>query len=89
MPALSAQYVSLVARACPGLFTEDYIRHHLPQERGWSYIHAWQLEQGHHTIWPDRRNPAVAWWEKIKARFVKNVPEMWRQPERNLNPSKE
>lgn len=70
MPALSAQYVSLVARACPGLFVETFIRYHLPQERGWSYIHSLQIEQGHRTIWADARNPAVRWWDKIKTRFL-------------------
>lgn len=32
-------YIRTVAQACPGFFTEDHIRHHLPQERGWAYIH--------------------------------------------------
>ena len=72
MPALSAQYVSLVSRACPGLFTETFIRYHLPQERGWSYVHAWQVEQGHPMQWRDNRNPAVRWWKMIKARWLKH-----------------
>lgn len=72
MPALEAQYISLVARACPGLFTEPFIRFHLPQERGWSYVHAWQIEAGHRMQWMDHRNPARAWWERIKQRFIKH-----------------
>ena len=62
--------MSLVSRACPGLFDEHFIRFHLPQERGWSYVHSYQLEQGMHTQWTDGRNPAVRWWEKIKRRFI-------------------
>jgi len=72
MPALSAQYVSLVARACPGLFDEHFIRFHLPQERGWSYVHAWQIEQGIKTQWPDDRNPARRWWDNVMSTFSKH-----------------
>ncbi len=61
--------MSLIARACPGLFTEDFIRFHLPQERGWAYIHAWQVEAGQRVQWRDDRNPGVQWWQDIKQKL--------------------
>ena len=69
MPAIAAQYVSLIARAVPGMFSEDEILYHLPQERGWAYAHSLMVDQGVKTHWPDARNPLVKWWADIRQRF--------------------
>lgn len=62
--------MSLVARACPALRDEHYIRYHLPQERGWSYVHTLLLEQGADMRWPDRAaNPEGRWWNRLLKRF--------------------
>ena len=59
----------LVARAVPSL-TEDYIRYHLPQERGWSYAHTVQLEDGHDMRWPRLEdNPEGRWWNRLVKQF--------------------
>lgn len=53
-----------MARALPSL-SEDFIRYHLPQERGWSYIHALQVERGLETRWPQpQHNPEHRWWQR-------------------------
>ncbi len=51
------------------MFTEDFIRYHLPQERGWAYVHSWQIDQGHRLQWTDDRNPLVGWWDGIRKKF--------------------
>lgn len=65
MPAEAAWYVSSVARAVPSL-SEDHIRYHLPQERGWSYIHCLQLERGMDVRWQRAEmNPEHRWWQRV------------------------
>jgi len=65
LPAEAAWYVSSVARAVPTL-TEHEIRYHLPQERGWSYVHVLQLERGADTRWlRPEHNPEHRWWSRL------------------------
>ena len=49
---IDAYYVAAVAQACPGLFSESHIRFHLPQERGWAYIHSRLGSLGMKSQWP-------------------------------------
>lgn len=70
MPAASAQYVSLVSRACPALKDEFFIRYHLPQERGWAYAHQLLLEKGADMRWPQsERNAEGRWWQRVLKAF--------------------
>lgn len=62
--------MSLVARACPSLYHETFIRYHLPQERGWAYIHEYLLSQGGDMRWPQTQdNPEGRWWARIEKSF--------------------
>jgi hypothetical protein len=55
-----------VSRACPSLTNEDFIRYHLPQERGWAYIHEYLLSQGGDMRWPQSQDNAEGrWWQRI------------------------
>lgn len=70
MPVTSAQYVSLVSRACPALRDEQFIRYHLPQERGWAYVHEFLLEQGADMRWPQSdHNAEGRWWKRLLRSF--------------------
>lgn len=56
-----------VARAVPSL-PEDYIRYHMSQERGWSYVHCLQLERGLDVRWQKpEANPEHRWWQSVVA----------------------
>ncbi len=58
--------MSLVSRACPAITDETFIRYHLPQERGWAYIHEYLLGEGCDMRWPQSRdNPEGRWWQRI------------------------
>lgn len=61
-------------RACPGLFTDEHdIRYHLPQERGWAYVHRQMLADGLPTQWPNRAdNPDGRWWTRLLAKWQKH-----------------
>lgn len=69
MPSGVGSYITLIARVCPGLFTERHIRYFLPQEQGWDFILQWQIEQGFETIWPDERDEDVRWWNHLARRW--------------------
>ena len=58
-----AQIVCLVARACPGLFTHEFIRYHLPPEQAWAYVHTDSIMRGIPHVWRDAAdNPDIVWW---------------------------
>ena len=60
----------MVSRACPALHDEDFIRYHLPQERGWSYVHQFLLEHGAEMRWPRTEdNPEGRWWRRVLKSF--------------------
>lgn len=76
----AAQYVSCIARACPGLFTTYqtptghlrdgtfHIRYKLPQEQGWAYVMAHGISTGTRYTWgPDQDEAAQ--WEALKQRY--------------------
>lgn len=49
---------------------EEYIRYHLPQERGWAYAHAELLASGLPMIWPRREdNKQGRWWNWMLGAF--------------------
>ncbi len=80
MPAGGAWYVSAVARALPRL-DEHIIRYHLPQERGWSYLHCMQLENGLDTRWPHpEHNPEHRWWQRV-VQWISRAPRGMTKPE--------
>lgn len=67
---MSAAYVSLVSRAVPCLTNEDFIRYHLPQERGWAYIHQFLIESGSDMRWPQTSaNADGRWWNRVLKSF--------------------
>ena len=45
--------MSAILRACPGIGDEHFILYHLPQERGWAYIHQLGASNGHFYEWPE------------------------------------
>lgn len=60
----------MVSRACPCLKDEHFIRYHLPQERGWTYIHDHLLELGCQMRWPrSEDNPEGRWWRRLLRTF--------------------
>ena len=67
---MSAAYVSLVARACPSIGNEHFIRYHLPQEQGWSYVHQFLIESGSDMRWPETSaNSEGRWWNRVLKTF--------------------
>lgn len=59
-----------MSRACPALRDEHYIRYHLPQERGWSYVHQLLLESGAKMRWPRSEDNAEGrWWRRVLKSF--------------------
>lgn len=67
---MSAAYVSLVSRACPCLTSEEFIRYHLPQERGWAFIHQLLNESGSDMRWPQTEaNAEGRWWNRVLKTF--------------------
>lgn len=67
MPPFEIQYLGLVARAAPGLYTAEYIEWELPPERGWALIHLDDVVRGERMKWPvEEHNEGWREWLSFK-----------------------
>jgi hypothetical protein len=64
MPVWEAQYVLIVASRTG--WSEHFIRHELPLQRGWAYYHAARLLEGEKCRWPGKDSPVARWVDRVR-----------------------
>lgn len=64
MPVEEAVYVTVIASKTG--WTEHFIRHELPLQRGWAYYHAARVMDGERCRWPGKETAVSRWVDKVR-----------------------